>query len=380
MDVSDKNQQQSQEDTPMRHAGVHPPHPVSALIAGKLVEVPAAIEDDNGTFTLVKPKDKKIIQDKQKPNNNMKKKAQHSKVAPMRMTNNGKDMAILNVRTAQAEGGDKPMKPMHRPEPYAHFQMFPSILRWSDWCTWCGRMMARDEQTGKDYCPTCCADEIKGTSTTTKDEIAAQEIPKAPEDATATAEERFGRVQPMAKHKKNNGSNKKKVQFGPGTCIGACCNEDRGRGDTSGICIPDANSVDAWDGMGSDREKGHRKLIMGYEHIGQHESDPRTEEPVPFKAATAQRTPIDAPGCVRDVDDGTSKQKAMENHERFYGLPSGSCTLDQVVDSSVRLEGWLEFTGPGIHYEPSPRSNTHDPSRRSRRRRCSEKPGGSSIS
>ena len=114
----------------------------------------------------------------------------------------------------------------------------------------------------------------------------------------------------------------------------------------------------AWDGMGPDREKGHRKLIMGYEHIGQHESDPRTEEPVPFKAATAQRTPIDAPGCMKDVDDGALKRKAMENYERFYGLPSGSCKIDQVVDSSAGLEGRLEFTGPGIRYEPSPISNS----------------------
>ena len=62
--------------------------------------------------------------------------------------------------------------------------------------------------------------------------------------------------------------------------------------------------------MGPDREGGHRKLIMDYEHIGQHESDPRTEESVPSKAdtvkVTAQKPTFDTPvGKTSDIGVGT---------------------------------------------------------------------------
>ena len=114
---------------------------------------------------------------------------------------------------------------------------------------------------------------------------------------------------------------------------------------------------------------------MDYGHIGQHESDPRTEESVPLKAATGQNIPIDEPGCAKDAEDGALKQKATVNYELFYGLPRGSCTMEQVVDSSAGVEGWFEYTGPGIRHEPSP-YRTLGPSQRSRGRRCSEKPSG----
>ena len=45
---------------------------------------------------------------------------------------------------------------------------------------------------------------------------------------------------------------------------------------------------------------------------------------------------------------------AMENHEKFNGLPKGCCTFEQVVASSAGALGWAQFTGPAIKLEIPP--------------------------
>ena len=151
--------------------------------------------------------------------------------------------------------------------------------------------------------------ENKRISRIEKDEGAIPEVPDAPTGVN---------------RKKKIRGRKAKMQFNPEACSGACCTEVHERGDATGNSIPDDNSVVSWDSMGPDRETGHRKQIMDYEHIGQHESDPRTEESVPVKAATAHNIPIDEPGRKKDAEDGELERKARSNYECFYGLPNGS--------------------------------------------------------
>ena len=49
---------------------------------------------------------------------------------------------------------------------------------------------------------------------------------------------------------------------------------------------------------------------------------------------------------------------AMENYEKFNGLPKGCCTFEQVVASSAGVLGWAQFTGPAIKFEVPPISNS----------------------
>ncbi len=114
-------------------------------------------------------------------------------------------------------------------------------------------------------------------------------------------------------------------------CVDACCIGTRDCGGAVGICCPEAKSVAAWDGMGSDRE-GHKIKVASCDTGVQDSSDEgplsgrmRGEDvkSVP-KAAAAQRAPIDAPGYAMVVGDGVLERRAMERYERFYGLPRGS--------------------------------------------------------
>ena len=209
--------------------------------------------------------------------------------------------------------------------------------------------MTHDLRTGEDYCITCCDDQSDDTSSglamfrayaiqnpgTVNHMLLKDDVDCSAEFAAAVIEQmERNRISRIAKDEaaipeipdarigaersKNIRGRKTKMQFNPGTCDGACCAEYHERGDDAGNSIPEDNSAVAWDSMGPDREKGHRKLIMDYEHIGQHESDPRTEESVPVKAATAQNIPIDEPGNAKDAEDGALKRKARENYEHFY--------------------------------------------------------------
>ena len=51
-------------------------------------------------------------------------------------------------------------------------------------------------------------------------------------------------------------------------------------------------------------------------------------------------------------------QVAMDNYEKFNGLPKGCCTFEQVVASSAGVLGWAQFTGPAIKFEVPPISNS----------------------
>ena len=45
---------------------------------------------------------------------------------------------------------------------------------------------------------------------------------------------------------------------------------------------------------------------------------------------------------------------AIENYCRFYGLPAGCATLEQVIDTSAGVLGRASYDGPGIAFEQSP--------------------------
>ena len=51
-------------------------------------------------------------------------------------------------------------------------------------------------------------------------------------------------------------------------------------------------------------------------------------------------------------------QVAMENYEKFNGLPKGCCTFEQVVASSAGVLGWAQLKGPAIKFEVPPISNS----------------------
>ena len=48
---------------------------------------------------------------------------------------------------------------------------------------------------------------------------------------------------------------------------------------------------------------------------------------------------------------------AMDNYEKFNGLPKVCCAFEQVVASSAGMLGWAQFTGPAIKFEMPPISN-----------------------
>ena len=95
----DQAQEQEREDVP-KH--------ITARFSGKSIEV-LLCSKMKGTFTLVTTKERKVVKDKAKPDN-PKKKAQHSKVAPIRVTSNGKDMQIPKIKPGISTSAHTPLQ------------------------------------------------------------------------------------------------------------------------------------------------------------------------------------------------------------------------------------------------------------------------------
>ena len=59
-------------------------------------------------------------------------------------------------------------------------------------------------------------------------------------------------------------------------------------------------------------------------------------------------------GGQEDIGTKALRSCAIENYCRFYGLPAGCATIEQVVDSSAGIYGWAAYDGPSIAFEQSP--------------------------
>ena len=72
-------------------------------------------------------------------------------------------------------------------------------------------------------------------------------------------------------------------------------------------------------------------------------------------------------GKIRREEQSKIDMMAILNYCRFYGLPTGSATIEQVRDSSNGVDGWRAYDGPGLHtyYEmPATMSKSEQKERR----------------
>ena len=58
--------------------------------------------------------------------------------------------------------------------------------------------------------------------------------------------------------------------------------------------------------------------------------------------------------CNRGNYNGELNACAIESYGKFYGLPPGCATLQQIVNSSAGVLGWAAFNGSGINCEQPP--------------------------
>lgn len=79
---------------------------------------------------------------------------------------------------------------------------------------------------------------------------------------------------------------------------------------------------------------------QGTPNVKQTEPEPEPASVRDQRPSMAQRVRLQERLRLGLVTGGPRQARALENFERFHGMPEGTATLDQVQNSSAGLGGW----------------------------------------